>query len=132
WNIARDRPGLLAVVDSGGREVSHGELAGLAGRFGRGLQQLGLRAGDCVVVLLPNTIELLALYFAALECGLYIVPVNWHLTGPEIGYIVEDSEAKAFVGHERFGDAATVAAAALPGQTRFAVGDLAGFRPLAE
>ncbi|HET8583264.1 MAG TPA: acyl-CoA synthetase [Jatrophihabitans sp.] len=132
WNIARDRPGLLAVIDPGGREVSYGELAGLADRYGRGLQQLGLRAGDCVVVLLPNTIELLALYFAALESGLYIVPVNWHLTGPEIGYIVEDSEAKAFVGHERFGEAATIAAAGLPASARFAIGDVPGFRPLAE
>ena len=132
WNIARDQPDLLAVVDPGGREVSYGELAGLADRYGRGLQQLGLRAGDCVVVLLPNTIELLALYFAALECGLYIVPVNWHLTGPEIAYIVEDSEAKAFVGHERFADAAAIAAAGLPASARFAIGDVPGFRPLAE
>jgi len=132
WNIAREQPDLTAVVDPSGREIDYRTLAQDADRYGQGLRRLGLSVGDVVVVMLPNGIELLALYFAALECGLYIVPINWHLTGPEVAYIVEDSEAKAFVAHERFGDAATVAAAALPGQTRFAVGDLAGFRPLAE
>ena len=132
WNIAREQPDLTAVVDPSGREIDYRTLAQDADRYGQGLRRLGLSVGDVVVVMLPNGIELLALYFAALECGFYIVPINWHLTGPEVAYIVEDSEAKAFVAHERFGDAATVAAAALPGETRFAVGELAGFRPLAE
>ena len=132
WNIARERPALTAVVDPNGREVGYGELATAADRYGRGLQQLGLRAGDCIVVMLPNGAELLEIFFAAMECGLYIVPINWHLTGPEVAYIVEDSEAKAFVAHERFAGAATVAAAALPASARFAVGEIAGFRPLAE
>jgi len=43
WNIARERPALTAVVDPNGREVGYGELATAADRYGRGLQQLGLR-----------------------------------------------------------------------------------------
>jgi long-chain acyl-CoA synthetase len=132
WNIARDRPDLTAVVDPSGREISYRDLAADADRYGCGLQALGLGHGDVVVAMLPNSIELVALYFAALECGLYIVPINWHLTGAEVAYIVEDSEAKAFIGHERFAEAATVAAAALPGHARFSVGEIAGFRSLAE
>jgi long-chain acyl-CoA synthetase len=132
WNIARAQPGLPALVDPAGREVSYGELATAADRYGRGLQRLGLGPGDVLVVMLPNTIELVALYFAAMQTGLYIVPINWHLTGAEVAYIVEDSEAKVFVGHERFAEAAATAAAGLPEQARFAVGDIAGFRPLAE
>ena len=132
WNIARDEPGLTAVVDPSGREIAYGDLAAAADRYGRGLQKLGLQTGDCLVVMLPNTIELVALYFAAMECGLYIVPINWHLTGPEVAYIVEDSEAKAFVGHERFAAAATIAAAGIAAEARFAVGEIDGFRPLAE
>lgn len=132
WNIAREQPSRTAVVDPSGREIDYRQLADYADRYGRGLQRLGLRTGDCLVVMLPNTIELVALYFAAMECGLYVVPINWHLTGPEVAYIVEDSEAKAFVGHERFADAARIAAAGLPEQARFAVGAVDGFRPLAE
>ena len=118
WNIARDQPDLVSLVDPGGREIDYATLAAYADRYGRGLQQLGLQAGDCLVAMLPNTIELVALYFAAMECGLYIVPINWHLTGPEVAYIVDDCDAKAFVGHERFADAATVAAAGLDPQRR--------------
>jgi long-chain acyl-CoA synthetase len=132
WNIAGDQPDLTAVVDPGGREVNYRELAAFADRYGRGLQELGLQTGDCLVVMLPNTIELVALYFAAMECGLYIVPINWHLTGPEVAYIVEDCEAKAFVAHERFAEAATIAGASLAEKRKFAVGEVAGFRALAE
>ena len=132
WNIARDQPDLTAVIDPHGREIGYGDLAASADRYGRGLQQLGLAVGDCLVVMLPNTIELVALYYAAMECGLYIVPINWHLTGPEVAYIVEDCEAKAFIGAERFADAAVIAAAGLPESARFAVGTVPGFRPLAE
>ncbi|HEY2272642.1 MAG TPA: acyl-CoA synthetase [Jatrophihabitantaceae bacterium] len=132
WNIAREQPQLTAVVDPSGREISYADLAAAADGYGCGLRGLGLSVGDVVVAMMPNSIELVALYFAALECGLYIVPINWHLTGPEVAYIVEDSEAKAFVGHERFAAAATVAAAGVPQQARFAVGDIDGFRPLAD
>jgi long-chain acyl-CoA synthetase len=132
WNIAQQQPDLIAVVDPDGRDIGYGEFAAAADRYGRGLQSLGLRTGDRLVVMLPNSIELVALYFAALECGLYIVPINWHLTGAEVAYIVEDCEAKAFVGHERFAHAATVAARGLPSDARFAVGTIDGFRPLGE
>ena len=132
WNLARDHPDLLAVVDPIGRETTYRELAAAADRYGRGLQRLGLEVGDVVVAMLPNGIDLVALYFAAMQTGLYIVPINGHLTGAEVAYIVEDSEAKALVAHERFADAAITAAAGLPDTARFAVGRIDGFRPLDE
>jgi long-chain acyl-CoA synthetase len=42
--------------------------------------------------MLPNGSEMVALFFAAIQSGLYIVPINWHLTGPEVAYILADSE----------------------------------------
>jgi long-chain acyl-CoA synthetase len=123
---------LTAVVDPDGREVGYGALAAAADRYGRGLQALGLRPGDSIVVLLPNGSDLLAMYFAAMQTGLYIVPVNWHLIGPEVAYLISDSGAKAFVAAERFADAAVVAGKSLPAEMRFSVGTIDGFRPLAE
>jgi long-chain acyl-CoA synthetase len=61
WNIAREQPDRTAVVDPSGRDIRYGDLAATADRYGRGLQQLGLQVGDCMVVMLPNTIELVAL-----------------------------------------------------------------------
>jgi long-chain acyl-CoA synthetase len=130
WNIAADQPDLTALVDPSGREISYAELAASADRYGRGFQALGLTPGDSIVLMLPNSAELVEVYFAAYQTGLYVVMANWHLTGAEVAYLVQDSGAKAFVTHERFAAAATEAAASLPADAKFAVGDISGFEPL--
>lgn len=134
WNIAADSPREIAVVDPDGSEISYGDLAGKANAYANGFRALGLETGDVVVLLQPNSTELVAGYFAALQTGLYVVAVNWHLVGPEIAYILSDSEAQAFIAHERFAETAVAAAdeAGLPATARFAVGDIPGFRPVAE
>jgi long-chain acyl-CoA synthetase len=130
WTIAQATPELTAVVEPTGRTVTYGELAATADRFGRGLRGLGLDAGDTVVMLLPNGADLLAGYFAALETGLYVVPVNWHLTGAELAYILNDCDAKAFIAHERFAAATLEGGTGVPEKARFAVGNVPGFRSL--
>jgi long-chain acyl-CoA synthetase len=133
WNIAAGAPDSLAVVEPDGGTVSFAELAARADQYGRGLQALGLRPGDCVAGMLPNSTEALALFFAAIQTGLYVVPVNWHLAAAEVAYILSDSGAAAFVAHERFA-AVAAEAAALAGikeNARFAVGEVPGFTPLA-
>ena len=54
--------------------------------------------------MLPNGLEMIELYLGAMQIGLYLTPINHHLVGPEIAYIVNDSDAKVFVGDERFAD----------------------------
>jgi long-chain acyl-CoA synthetase len=131
WAIAKESPGLTAVFEPDGTAVSYGELARQADRYGRGLQALGLGTGDTFATLLPNSAAALAMYFAAIETGLYVVPINWHQTGTEVAYILGDSEARAFVAHERFAGAAAQAAELAGVKDRFAVGDVPGFGPLA-
>src|SRR5271165_5941120 len=132
WAIAEAAPDRTAVIEPNGQAVSYAELAALADRYGRGLQALGLRPGATVAGQLPNSTQALALFFAAAQTGLYIVPVNWHLTAPEVAYILSDSGAAAFVAHERFAAVAAEAAEAAgiePG-ARFAVGAVPGFASL--
>jgi long-chain acyl-CoA synthetase len=130
WSIAGDDPDYLAVVDPDGREVRAGELLASSNQLVHGLRDLGLRPGDVVAMVLPNSVEVLELYLAVLQAGWYLVPVNFHLVGPEIAYIVQDCEAKVLVTHERFADIATAAADEIdfPKEGRFAVGNVAGFR----
>ncbi|HET9874165.1 MAG TPA: AMP-binding protein, partial [Mycobacterium sp.] len=45
WNIAREQPDAVAVVDVMGGELTYRELVARADRYGRGLQALGLRPG---------------------------------------------------------------------------------------
>jgi long-chain acyl-CoA synthetase len=134
WQIADAEPERVAVVDPGGRQVTYRELADAANAYGNGLRALGLHTGDVIVMMLPNCVDLLAVHFAAMQTGLYVVMVNWHLIGPEVAYILTDSGARAFVTHERFADVAVDAAdrAELPASARFAAGSVTGFRPLAE
>jgi long-chain acyl-CoA synthetase len=134
WTIAAQTPDRAAVIEPDGTVVSYAALAARADQLGRGLQALGLAPGATVAGMLPNGAEALALFFAALETGLYVVPVNWHLTAAEVAYILGDSEASAFVAHERFTDVAAAAAdlAGIAPGARFAVGAVPGFTPLAD
>ena len=151
YRIGEVAPDRVAVIEGGsagqpgsasgsgtaaepGRQVTFGQLAGAAHVYARGLQALGLKTGDCIVLLAPNSIEFLEVYYAAMEIGLYVAPANWHLTGPEVAYILENSGSTVFIADERFADVATVAAAeaGLDPARCFAVGDVPGFRPLNE
>jgi long-chain acyl-CoA synthetase len=134
WNFAQKDPAHLALVAPDGREWTRGELFSACNQIVHGLRALGLEKGDCIAVVLPNTVEMIELYLAVVQAGWYMTPINHHLTAPEIAYIVNDSEAKAFIAHERFADACSKAAAetGVPQQARFAVGAVPGFRPFAE
>jgi acyl-CoA synthetase (AMP-forming)/AMP-acid ligase II len=68
-----------------------------ARRLANGLLGLGLTKGDRVAVLAYNAIEWAEIYVAAAKAGLVAVPLNFRLIGPEIRYIVDDSEAAAFI-----------------------------------
>jgi long-chain acyl-CoA synthetase len=131
WTIAAESPQHTAVVEPGGRTLTYGELATEADRIGRGLRAAGLGAGDTVALLLPNGADILAAYFAAIQIGLHVVPMNWHLTAAELGYILRDSGAAAFIAHERFADTARAAADEAGPPSLFAVGDIPGFGSLA-
>ena len=134
WNYAAKDPARLALVEPDGREWTRGELVASCNRIVHGLRALGLGKGDVVAAVLPNDASIIELYLAVAQAGMYLVPINWHLTAPESAYIVQDSEAKLLVAHERFADACkkAVAELAFPADHCFAVGTIEGFRPFAE
>src|SRR5437764_7279365 len=126
WQAAQREPDHLALVEPDGRELSAGELLAGCNRVVHGLRARGLQAGETVAALLPNSAAMVEVYLACVQAGWYLVPINYHLTGDEVGYILENSESRAFVAHERFADAAL-------DQTisRFAVGEIPGFESYA-
>jgi long-chain acyl-CoA synthetase len=124
WNIAKTQSSRTALVEPGGRELTYAELAAEADRIGRGFRELGLQPGDSVAALLPNGADLVAVYFAAIQTGLYIVPLNWHLVAAEMAHILNDSDTKVFLADSRFAAAAAAARGDVPG---FAIGEIDGF-----
>ena len=120
-----DRP---AVTSEHG-DRSFGELNVRANQLVRALRRRGLGPGDAVAIMSANRPEFAETWCATVRAGFRLTPVNWHLTGPEAAYIVDDCEARAFVADARFAGAAAEAAAGAPrAAVRLAVGgDVAGF-----
>jgi acyl-CoA synthetase (AMP-forming)/AMP-acid ligase II len=95
----------VALKDSD-RAYTYQQTNTRVNKLAHGLLSLGLKKGDKVAVLLENSIEIVELYLATAKTGLVIVPINFRLIGPDIEYIADNADAKAFVVHDEF--AATV------------------------
>ncbi len=132
WKIAEADPNRLAVVDPDYHETTAGELYDLTNQIVHGLRALGLKTGDQVTTVLPNSVEQMAICLAAYQAGLYVTTVNWHLAGPEIAYILTDSETKALVVSDRFTQEAERAIAETDVPHRFSVGEVSGCRAFQE
>jgi len=135
WQRAEREPGHVALVEPGGTEHTAGDLLERANQLVHGLRALGLETGDSIATVLPNSVESVEVYLAALQAGWFLTPINFHLAAPEIAYIVNDCEAKAFVTHARFAELVEAAAKEIdvPEATRFVVGGaVGGFRAYEE
>ncbi|MBW2272188.1 MAG: acyl-CoA synthetase [Deltaproteobacteria bacterium] len=134
WNFAQRDPDKLALVDPNGREWTRGELFAEANKVAHGLRALGLQKGDVVAVVMENCAEFFVINLAITQIGMYMTPINNHLTGPEIAFIVQDSGAKVFFGSEMFAGECTAARKEVdfPSEMSFCVGSLEGFRPFSE
>ncbi len=83
-------------------------------RLANALLGIGLAKGDRVCVLAYNCVEWLEIYAATALAGLVAVPVNFRLTGKEFQYIVENSEARAFIVQDELIEAVESVRADLP------------------
>jgi fatty-acyl-CoA synthase len=110
---ARTQPHKIGVRDSR-RALKYAEWDQRASRLANALLALGLVKGDRVALLAFNTIEWLEIYVALARAGLVAVPINFRLVGPEIAYIVQHSEARAFIVQQDFRNAVAGIRAELP------------------
>jgi fatty-acyl-CoA synthase len=100
---ARLTPNKLGARDSR-RELSFALWHERATRLANGLLGLGLIKGDKVALLAYNCVEWMEIYVALARAGLVAVPINFRLTAPEIAYIAEHSEARAFIVQDELAD----------------------------
>lgn len=134
WSYARRAPDKLALVDPDERKWTRGELSAASNQLVHGLRELGLERGDVVAINAVNCAEYYVVALACTQAGWYLTPINWHLAPPEIAYILKDSGAKAFIGHERVDKQCIQAAdeVGFAADGRFAIGTIPGFRPFAD
>ncbi|GAA4237916.1 acyl-CoA synthetase [Actinomadura meridiana] len=124
-----DRPAVLAP----GVPVSYGGLHAEVNRLSNAFGGLGLRPGDALATVLGDRPEFLTVMLAALQSGLYLVPVNRHLSVPDMGWILADSGARAVITESAFADGVATAAdeAGVPADGRVSVGPAAGYHSMA-
>ncbi|MEU2672270.1 long-chain fatty acid--CoA ligase [Streptomyces sp. NPDC007164] len=93
---ARKHPDRVAVIDSGNR-ISYRELWAGALRCAGALRASGVRPGDRVAVLLPNSADFLYVYYGALAAGASVVPVHGLLVAEEVAYVLRHSGSVALI-----------------------------------
>ena len=86
-------------IISGDREVSLDTVHRRALQAANGLASLGVGAGDTFAILLRNDFPFVEAALAGNRLGAHLVPINWHFSGPEVGYILSDSGARALIAH---------------------------------
>ena len=110
---ARDAPERRAIVSPHGNR-SFAELNARANQLVRGLRARGLEPGSGVALLCSNRPEFAEVFAAVLRAGFRLTCINWHLQGDEVAYIVDNCDARAFVGDARFAQVSAEAAAGAP------------------
>lgn len=104
-------PGAEAVV-SDGQSITYSELDTRATNVASGLRESGVRDGDRVAVLSPNSVELVELIHALPRLGAVLVPLNLRLTAEELAWQLKDAGVARLLTHRQSQPMATAAAAA--------------------
>ncbi|MBU6267276.1 MAG: acyl-CoA synthetase [Sphingomonadales bacterium] len=107
---ARTRPDHPAVICPAiGQALSYRQLDEASNRLARVLHGAGLRTGDHVALLCENNAAFFVVTWACLRSGLYLTPINWHLSASEAAYILDDCDARALIASAGIAIAAEVA-----------------------
>ena len=80
-----------------GKTLSYQELWGLARRFAQGLKDLGVRPGDRVAIMLPNSPQFVIAFYGTLLAGGVGVNVNPLYTPRELRHQLADAGAETLV-----------------------------------
>ena len=99
-SAAPDKPFLFSEADK--RQFTYKEFEAAVTRTARMLAAKGVRKGDVVSLLLPNSVEYVIAYFACWQIGALAGPINSLLKSQEIAYVISNSEARALLVNSEF------------------------------
>jgi len=89
-----------AIAVMGDEAVTYAGMVDRSAALATGLADLGVGRGDVVALLSYNSLEFLEVIFAANHLGAVAMPINWRLAAAEVAFILEHSQARAFVCDE--------------------------------
>lgn len=93
---ARKFPDTVALIYMG-KKIRYRELDSMVNRFARALEDLGVKKGDTVAMLLPNIPQVVIANYAAFRIGAVAAQNNPLYTERELVYQLNDSDAKVLV-----------------------------------
>src|SRR2546423_8846315 len=93
-----DRPALTFY----GKTLTYRDLDAAVDRFAAGLRKIGVKAGDRVSLLLPNTPHFMVAFFAVLRAGAIVVQTNPILTPRELEVLWNDAGVETVVALDLF------------------------------
>lgn len=95
---AQTQPEKVAVIrPSTGERLTYAVLDERANRLARVFRANGLNMGDGVALFLENHLNYFDVVWACMRAGLYLTPINTHLSAAEAAYIVDNCDAKALI-----------------------------------
>lgn len=80
-----------------GQKTTYEQLEKTVNQFARSLQELGVKKGDHVAIVLGNSPYFVIALYASLRAGAVVIPVNPIYTPNEIDYIVTNGDVKVIV-----------------------------------
>ena len=93
--------GREAVVDAT-RRLSYNQFFDRCDRWSSALQRLGVKPGDRVAYIAPNSHAQLESFYAVPQIGAVLVPINYRLSLEEFTYIITHSGATVVCAHEDY------------------------------
>lgn len=94
-------PNREAVVD-GDLRLTYAEFLERCDRWSAALQAMGVRKGDRVAYIAPNTHAHLEGYYAVPQIGAVLVPINYRLRPEDFEYIINHCGAKVVCAHRDY------------------------------
>ncbi len=104
WDAIADAAPDREAVICGPVRRTFGELEHRAAALATWMWDQGVRPGDKVAINLTNRPEYLETFYAASKIGAVPVNVNYRYGAEEIGYLLDDSDAKVVVTEPAFAD----------------------------
>jgi len=100
-HLGTDRENSIAMIiedsDLGTSEINYKDLSTQSDQFGNFLNSIGLEVRDRTLICLKNSLAYPIAFFGSIKVGIIAVPTSTLLSGSEVKYLANDSQAKAIV-----------------------------------
>src|ERR1700748_2233501 len=93
------------AVGGGGLRLPYRQFFERCDRWSAALSKLGVKQGDRVAYIAPNTHAQLESFYAVPQIGAVLVPINYRLTAEDFEYIINHSGASVVCAHSDYLDA---------------------------